>query len=61
MNHDTRGKALLIAGVVLLVVSLAADQIGVGGFPGFGWKQITGTVVGLGLTVAGVLGLTRKS
>jgi hypothetical protein len=31
------------------VVSLTADLLGVGAFPGFGWKQVVGTAAALGL------------
>jgi hypothetical protein len=45
----------LAIGTGLGVVSLTADLVGIGGFPGFGWKQVTGTVVaGVLVAVAGV-------
>jgi hypothetical protein len=34
---------MLVAGTVLGILSLTADLIGIGGFRGFGWKQIVGT------------------
>ncbi len=34
-------------GTLLGIVSLTADLIGVGAYPGFGWKQALGTVVAL--------------
>lgn len=40
---------VLVLGIVLALVSLFADAIGVGGEPGFGWKQTLGLVVGVGL------------
>lgn len=54
-----RGVALvvLVVGVVLALVSLFADALGVGGEPGFGWKQTVGLVVGVAL--AGI-GLWRR-
>lgn len=39
----SRDWAVLVVGTLLGMVSLTADLIGVGGFPGFGWKQILGT------------------
>ena len=36
-------------GVLLALVSLFADQLGVGTIAGFGWKQTTGLVVGVAL------------
>jgi hypothetical protein len=47
-----RDWLLLVAGTVLGMLSLTADLVGVGAFPGFGWKQIVGTAVALGLVVA---------
>ncbi len=44
-----RDWVLLVVGTVLGVVSLTADLLGIGAFPGFGWKQVLGTVVALGL------------
>ena len=54
MSKKTIGFLLIILGVVVLVVSLAADVIGIGGMPGFGWKQILGTVVGVIVALGGV-------
>ena len=54
-----RGSALvvLIVGVVVALVSLLADRFGIGGTPGFGWKQTIGLVIGLALVA---LGLWRR-
>ena len=51
------GRGVLVAGVLLVLVSLFADPLGVGGEPGFGWKQTTGLVIGLALVA---LGLWRR-
>jgi hypothetical protein len=48
---------LLVVGVVLMFVSIFADQIGLGATPGFGWRQTLGLLVGLALIV---LGLWRR-
>ena len=53
MPRTTIGWIMLVIGAVLAIVSLAADSIGVGGAPGFGFKQIGGTVAGAILAVAG--------
>ena len=45
---------LIIGGAVLLVLSLSADMIGLGSYPGMHWAQLTGAAVGL---VAGVVGI----
>jgi hypothetical protein len=40
------GLVVLVVGVLLVLVSLFADPLGVGGEPGFGWKQTIGLVIG---------------
>jgi hypothetical protein len=46
---------LLVLGLLLTFVSLLADQLGVGGAPGIGWKQISGAVVGVALAATGMV------
>jgi hypothetical protein len=48
---NRRGISLLAAaaGLGLVLLSVLADSLGVGGEPGFGWKQ------GIGVAVGGVL------
>lgn len=43
---------MLVGGTVLGVIALTADLIGVGGYPGFGWKQATLTVVAVVVVAA---------
>lgn len=45
----------VVAGVILLLVSIAADAIGVGTQPGFGFNQTAGSIFGAGLIVAGFI------
>jgi uncharacterized membrane protein len=45
---------VLAVGVLLALISIFADQIGLGTTPGFGWKQTLGLVVGVVLAVLGV-------
>ncbi len=59
MSKRTIGYVLILLGVIILVLSLAADAIGIGGSPGIGWKQLTGAAVGL-LVALGGLYLTFK-
>lgn len=59
-NKKTIGIALIAVGVVVLVVSLAADAIGLGGAPGFGYRQIIGTIVGIIVAVVGYVLYSRK-
>jgi hypothetical protein len=49
------GIVLLVVGVVVLVLALAADMIGIGGSAGFGPYQIAGAVVGAIAAVAGLV------
>lgn len=59
-NRKTIGMALLVIGVVLLVASLAADVIGIGGTAIFGYKQIIGAIVGVITAVVGFVYYSRK-
>lgn len=54
-NKRTVGIVLLVAGVVLLIVSLGADVIGIGESGRFGVRQILGTAAGILLIVVGFL------
>jgi len=54
------GIISLVVGVVILALSLAADIIGLGGAPGFGYKQILGTLVGAIVTIAGLVLTSKK-
>jgi len=58
-GKKTAGIVLLVVGMVILVLSLAADPIGIGGSPGFGPRQIVGVIVGAIVTVVGLV-LTLK-
>jgi len=60
MDKKTMSTAILVIGIAILVISLFADSIGVGDFPGFGRDQTIGSIVGA--LVAGVgLYLTIKA
>ena len=54
---------LVVVGVLVLALSLAADVIGIGEVPGYmGWKQLVGAAIGLvGVLVGLVLALRRMS
>jgi len=60
MSKKTIGAVLIILGVVVLVVSLAADTLGIGNVAGIGWKQILGAVVGAVVALGGVWLAMRK-
>ena len=53
MSKRTIGIMLVVLGVVVYIVSLAADVIGIGNGTGIGWKQILGAVIGLLVAVGG--------
>jgi hypothetical protein len=54
-SKRTIGTGLLVVGVILLIVSLGADVIGLGGGTRFGGQQILGAIAGVILIVAGVI------
>lgn len=55
MSNKTVGVALLVVGVLLFLISAAADPLGIGGSPGIGFKQIAGMVVGVVLAAIGMV------
>jgi hypothetical protein len=60
MDKMILGAVLLIVGIAILVESLFADGIGIGGNPDFGHDQLIGSIVG-GLLAASGLFLVLKS
>ena len=50
---------LIVVGIIILLVSLLADVLGIGGFPGIGYKQIIGAIVGAVISILGFV-LYRK-
>ena len=50
---------LLLNGVIIFILASSADFIGFGVYPGYGYKQISGIVVGAIAIFAGVY-LKRK-
>jgi hypothetical protein len=61
MSTKTIGLILLVLGVLFVVVSVAADRLGIGNSMGFGWKQQLGSVIGVILVIAGVVFTLRKA
>ncbi len=59
MEKKKLGKILTWVGIVVLLISLLADPLGIGGYPGFGYKQGIGAVIGIVIGIIGLL-LTRK-
>lgn len=54
MSIRTIGFLLMVGGAILLVISLVADLIGLGSYPGLNWAQLTGAAVGLVVLIVGV-------
>ncbi len=46
MDSPMLARVTIIVGALLVLISLFADQMGLGRSPGFGWRQILGVVVG---------------
>ena len=42
-------KFVLVVGIICIALALLADVLGLGSSGGFGWKQITLLIVGIGL------------
>ena len=61
MSRRTIGYLAIVLGVLVLVISLAADALGIGGAPGIGWKQLTGAVVGLIVMICGAWLASHKA
>jgi hypothetical protein len=54
MTNKTVGLVSLIGGGLLLLISLLADLIGLGSYPGLNWAQLTGAAVGLVVLLIGI-------
>ena len=59
-NKRKTGMTLFAVGVILLLGSLGADMIGVGVTPGFGLRQIIGSVAGVLVAIVGYVMYSRK-
>jgi hypothetical protein len=53
MDSPMSARVTIIVGALLVLISLFADQMGLGWSPGFGWRQILGVVVGALVMLAG--------
>jgi hypothetical protein len=56
----TVGIVALVVGIVLLILSLAANPLGIGNPAVFGRNQIIGTILGAVAIVAGLILMLRK-
>ena len=53
------GIVFLLIGIIIFILALSADFVGLGVYPGYGYKQISGFIVGAIAIIAGVY-LKRK-
>ena len=61
MSKMNIGIVLIVVGMIGLVVSLVADLVGIGSYPGYNWAQIAGTVVGgIMVLIGGWLALKKR-
>ena len=61
MSHTTVSLILIIGGILLLVVSLGADWVGIGTYPGFNYAQYGGMAVGLVFLAYGLQKIRAKN
>ena len=52
---------LLVAGVLAFLIALSADSLGLGAYPGLGFKQMALALVGVILAAVGVSKLRNRS
>jgi hypothetical protein len=57
VRQTARGLAALLiyAGILLAFLTFIVDRISISGHPGFGWRQIAGTEVGILIVIIGFL------
>ena len=51
---------MLVAGTGLGLLSITADLVGIGSYPGFGWKQGLGTLAGICLVAVAAVRILRR-
>ena len=51
--HKKAGIIFLFIGIVIFILSLSADFIGLGEWPGYGYKQIAAIILGIVLIALG--------
>ena len=53
-SHKPIGIVFILLGIIIFILALSADFIGLGAWPGYGYKQISGFIVGAIAIIAGV-------
>ena len=61
MSKRTIGLIVLVAGLLLVILSITADAVGIGAEPGFGWKQTLGVILGVLVAAAAAWWTWKKS
>jgi hypothetical protein len=56
----TIGTLLLLAGIVVLILSVIANKIGIGSFSGYGLTQISCIILGAVIALIGLVLMRRK-
>jgi len=54
MSKKTISLIAIVLGAIVTLVSLTADLIGIGSYPGLNWAQLIGTAIGLLLILLGL-------
>ena len=55
MSSKTINIFIILFGGILFLISLLADVIGIGSYPGINWAQITGAAVGIVILIIGII------
>lgn len=59
MDNPMRAWVVIALGVLLVLISLFADRLGLGGLLGFGWKQGLLLMIGAAVILVGAYLLRR--
>ena len=59
-DKNKAGIAVLVVGIFLVVLSLIADFVGLSTYEGFGKYQICGLIVGVVVTIIGIVLRSKK-
>lgn len=54
MSKKTISLVAIVAGAIITLVSLLADYIGIGSYPGINYAQLAGAGVGLVIVLVGI-------
>jgi hypothetical protein len=55
MTERNAGLIALIVGIIIVLAAVTADPTGLGGQPGFGWRQMAATALGIIVAIIGVI------